>query len=386
MCLGFSEEIRYVRRAAYIKGVHIAFQTFRSRTAVLVGAAAHLLAYGTFDVESAFVLTACFQVMKRTMTDLFSYAIEQVFLTKVALKRLHEFLVLEESPAVHSLRPRPVSATTLSAGPRIEFDSACVRVTENGRRLLTDVNLTLTGRGTTALVGPVGSGKTLLLMMVLREVEPSSGRVSIDGRVSYAGQEPWLFDGSLRQNVLLDGPTDEQRYRAVLRACDLERDIGPWPAGDRTPVGDAGSALSGGQRARVALARALYRDADVYLLDDPLASLDAAVADRVFDGVKELMRDRLCVFVTTRRRFAISCDAVVRVADGCASFIDPFALATLPCDEGEELAEEDISISPGKIQLEKSSTNNNGEGVYGLQIKTKLLFSIFFLGQNFEKL
>ena len=110
----------------------------------------------------------------------------------------------------------------------------------------------------------------------------TSGARSVSGTVSYAPQEPWVFSGSVRQNILFGHPMDGERFARTIRACALEPDLAAWPHGDRTLVGEKGLALSGGQKARVSLARAIYREADVYLLDDPLSAVDARVMGPLF--------------------------------------------------------------------------------------------------------
>lgn len=134
------------------------------------------------------------------------------------------------------------------------------------------------------ITGRIGSGKTSLLLALLGELPLRSGSIEINGRVAYASQEAWLFPGSIRANILLCGRTlDADRYQRVLRACSLEADTKQLTRGDLTEVGDGGAALSGGQRARVNLARALYEEADIYLLDEPLAALGARGGEHVLE-------------------------------------------------------------------------------------------------------
>ena len=133
------------------------------------------------------------------------------------------------------------------------------------------------------VIGTVGSGKTCLLHAVLNEIETTSGEVNLSGSTSYAPQESWCFTGSIRDNILLGSAFDQDRYQAVIKVCGLERDMTLFPNGDSTFVGEKGYSLSGGQKARVSLARAVYNQADVYLLDDPLSAVDPRVSNHIFD-------------------------------------------------------------------------------------------------------
>lgn len=114
-----------------------------------------------------------------------------------------------------------------------------------------------------------------------------SGLIEIHGKLSYAAQEPWLFEGSLRSNIIFIEDFDESRYSQVIKACGLERDLELFEFGDKTIVGERGISLSGGQKARVNLARAVYKKADIYLLDDPLSAVDTEVGKHIFQECVE---------------------------------------------------------------------------------------------------
>ncbi|CAM9886717.1 unnamed protein product [Scytosiphon promiscuus] len=163
------------------------------------------------------------------------------------------------------------------------------------------------------IVGPVGSSKSSLLMAVLREIAPEKARnqaagvgssasgaegarggsgevaserdVEVPGKLAYASQEPWIQSGTLRENILFGRRMDRKRYESVIRDCSLERDLSLLPSGDHTGIGDRGVNLSGGQKARVGLARMAYAHADTYLMDDPLSAVDPAVGRELFSNV-----------------------------------------------------------------------------------------------------
>ena len=125
--------------------------------------------------------------------------------------------------------------------------------------------------------GGVGCGKTSLLLALLDEIPRLHGRVCVRGTVAYCAQEPWVQNATLRDNVLFGAPWDASWYEQVVDACALRADLAALPAGDGTEIGERGITLSGGQKARVALARACYQRSDLYLLDDVLAAVEAEV-------------------------------------------------------------------------------------------------------------
>lgn len=138
---------------------------------------------------------------------------------------------------------------------------------------LEDLNLEIEKGKLYAVIGMVGSGKSSFLSAILGEINLVKGQVNVNGRVSYAEQEAWVFGSTVRQNIIFGQEYDRQRYQKVVKACALLRDFKQFPQGDQTVVGERGSSLSGGQKARINLARALYRQSDIYLLDDPLSAV-----------------------------------------------------------------------------------------------------------------
>ncbi|VDB85429.1 unnamed protein product [Peniophora sp. CBMAI 1063] len=156
------------------------------------------------------------------------------------------------------------------------------------------------------IAGPTGSGKTSLLMALLGEMhfEPLGMDAWVNlpraGGVAYAAQESWVQNETIRDNIVFGAPFDEARYRKVIYQCGLKRDLLLFKAGDQTAVGEKGLTLSGGQKARVTLARAIYSSADILLLDDVLAALDVHTAKWVVDTCLkgDLVHGRTVLLVT----------------------------------------------------------------------------------------
>ena len=149
------------------------------------------------------------------------------------------------------------------------------------------------------ITGPVGCGKTSLLQAVLHEIPLFKGEIFSQGKIAWVGQRPWVFSGTIRDNILFGEPLESDRYHMVLQACDLNQDLQRFPAGDMTRVGERGIVLSGGQQARVALARGVYSNADVYLLDDPLSAVDSKVGHHIFNAcVSSLLGGKTRLMVT----------------------------------------------------------------------------------------
>ncbi|KMQ91166.1 putative multidrug resistance-associated, lethal 03659-like isoform x5 protein, partial [Lasius niger] len=170
---------------------------------------------------------------------------------------------------------------------------------DNKGYTLSNVNLTVLPGSFVAVVGQVGSGKSSLLQAILQELPLTNGSIESRGRINYISQQPWIFASSVKQNILFGQTMDKSRYNEVIKVCQMESDIDSFPQGDRTIVGERGINLSGGQRARINLARAIYKDADIYLLDDPLSAVDSHVSRRLVDNC-------ICGYLKGKTRFLVT--------------------------------------------------------------------------------
>lgn len=227
---------------------------------------------------------------------------------KVALDRIQDFMEMDE---MHQDVQRPVES------PAIVIKNGSFAWAMGQETLLQEVNFTAIQGNLVIVVGEVGAGKTSLLSAILGEMVVRSGQVRVCGSISYTQQDPWIQNLSLKDNILLDQPYDESKYRKVIKACALEQDLSMLPAGDETEIGEKGVNLSGGQRHRVALARACYANADVYLLDDPLSAVDAHVGKHLLnDCILGLLRNTTRILVTHQLQYLPAADLVIVVDKG----------------------------------------------------------------------
>uniref|UniRef100_A0A8C3UX25 ABC-type glutathione-S-conjugate transporter n=1 Tax=Catharus ustulatus TaxID=91951 RepID=A0A8C3UX25_CATUS len=192
-------------------------------------------------------------------------------------------------------------------GNAVSFSEATFAWEQDGNAAIRDVTLDITPGSLVAVVGPVGSGKSSLVSAMLGEMENIKGHINIQGSLAYVPQQAWI------QN---------DRYQQVIKACALLPDLKLLPAGDQTEIGEKGINLSGGQKQRVSLARAVYSDADIYILDDPLSAVDAHVAKYLFEqvlGPKGLLQKKTRILVTHSISFLPEVDNIVVLAGGAVS-------------------------------------------------------------------
>ncbi|KAJ3262479.1 Multidrug resistance-associated protein 1 [Boothiomyces macroporosus] len=272
--------------------------------------------------------------------------IPQVFnslmMAKVSWIRLEEFLCAEEYQEIKIMQ------TESDMDNHIEIKSGCfqwekLNLPVNGRReqpkiigivpkdesqvtvapelkdgfKLDNISISVKKGAKVAIVGPVGAGKSSLLSAIIGEMPKLAGDVSIGGRLAYCSQQPWILTDTIEGNIVFNSELDQDRLDAILEATGLDKDMKQFPAGAKTGIGEKGVNLSGGQKARVSLARAMYQDADIVILDDPISALDAQVGRKVFtDALKRYMHDKTVILVTHQLHFLPEVDHIIVLDNG----------------------------------------------------------------------
>ncbi|KAF7941204.1 hypothetical protein BELL_1086g00010 [Botrytis elliptica] len=270
----------------------------------------------------AFTAISLFNIL-RVPLDQLGDMIAHVQESQVSINRVEEFLNEDETEKYDQLSHDNLDEdgnqmigfkkATLSWGGKEAFTDEDV---STAFRMM-DLNVKFEIGHLNIIAGPTGSGKTSLLMALLGEMALIKGKVFLPGgfsredvrpdpetglteTVAYCAQQPWLVNANIKENILFAAPLDEQRYKDVIIACALERDLDILDDGDETLVGEKGISLSGGQKQRISLARALYSNSKHVLLDDCLSAVDSHTAKWIFDNCIRgpLMLDRTCILVT----------------------------------------------------------------------------------------
>lgn len=233
---------------------------------------------------------------------------------------------------------------------------------------LKNINLQIQPGAFVVVTGRIGSGKSALLNSIAGFIKPVSGQVSVNGSILLC-EHHWIQNTTVRDNILFGHEFDEKRYNETLFACSLESDLEILPAGDQTEIGERGITLSGGQKARISLARAVYANKDITLLDDVLSAVDARVAKHIMDNcVLGLLKDKTRILATHQISLINDSDLVVFLnGDGT---IDKGRLEELKernlefrslMSLGTHAKKEDEK-SKGKEELEKSTKKDVGPG------------------------
>ncbi|XP_042518170.1 ABC transporter C family member 3-like isoform X2 [Macadamia integrifolia] len=204
--------------------------------------------------------------------------ISMVVQTKVSLDRITSFLRLDDlNPNIVQKLPRDGAKVAIEiVKGNFSWDLHSSDLT------LKDLNFRVYHGMRVAICGSIGSGKSSLLSCILGEVPKVSGTIKLNGTKAYVSQSPWIQSGKIVDNILFGKEMDNERYEMILEACSLKKDLELCAFGDHTIIGERGINLSGGQKQRIQIARALYHDADIYLLDDPFSAVDAHTGTHLF--------------------------------------------------------------------------------------------------------
>ncbi|XP_037046173.1 probable multidrug resistance-associated protein lethal(2)03659 [Bradysia coprophila] len=304
-------ETKLIRIYSWIRGILLSFIIFAAPVSIFTSLVMYALLGNKVTAQKAFVVIAFFNVLKFTMIVKYPFAMNFVTDCRISIKRIGGFLddakCLKTIQNFDKNRPIKVEVKNVTA----KWDS------EQTDKTISNISFSIEHYSTVGIVGVVGSGKSSIIQVLIGELPIDSGELTVNGIISYASQEPWLFSGTVQENILFGEPLDDERYMQVLSACFLTRDMEIWPNGDNTMVGERGVNLSGGQKARINLARALYRKADIYLLDDPLSAVDSHVGRHLFENcVKKFLKDKLVIMVTHQLHHLSDVDGIIVMEEG----------------------------------------------------------------------
>ncbi|XP_044268136.1 probable multidrug resistance-associated protein lethal(2)03659 isoform X2 [Tribolium madens] len=283
-------ELHEIKANSYLRAIYRSVNACLIPLSIFLCVLTYVLSGNTLQAQFVFVVTSFYGTLRQTLTLHFPRCIALLAEINVSLGRIQNFLLAEETQKTkNGFSPDSIILT-----------EACVKWNEENS--LTKVSFSVSCGQLVGLIGRVGSGKTTILQTILHEVELSQGGVEINGSISYAAQEPWIFSSSIRQNILFGEKMNLDKYKEVVKVCALEQDFQLFPYGDRTIVGERGVMLSGGQKARV---------------NDPLSAVDTHVGKQLFDQcILGFLKDKTRVLVTHQIQFLGQVDKIYLLDKG----------------------------------------------------------------------
>lgn len=322
----FMNKLTFVRNEQELKtlrkiGASQAFATFTwSTTPFLVSCSTFTVFVLTHDqpltTEIVFPALTLFNLLGFPLAIL-PMVITSIVEATVAVGRLTAFFTAEELQEDAVIRH---NAAESAGDESVHVKAATFTWDRNdSRRCLEDISFAARKGELSCIVGRVASGKTSFLEALLGNVWKIHGEVVVRGEVAYVAQQPWVMNASVKENILFGHRWDEAFYQDTITACALAEDLKILPDGDTTEVGERGISLSGGQKARLTLARAVYARADVYLLDDVLSAVDQHVGRHLISNVlgpKGLLARKTRILATNSIPVLLEADYVTMLRDG----------------------------------------------------------------------
>ncbi|KAK9426251.1 putative ABC multidrug transporter [Seiridium unicorne] len=321
-------------------------------------------------VAEVFAVLAVVTLVSAPISQLIS-CLPNVMASVACFDRIQEYLALSEiqDPRLRSLQTHAQGSNPPTKDKpstnAVVIERGYFKVAGRAQYILDNINIYLPTSTYTAVIGPVGSGKSTLLRIILGEQSLTQGSIQVNqGLVAYCDQTPWLRNVSIRENILGQTDYDESWYETVVQACSLPRDLAMLPNRDMTLVGSGGIALSGGQKHRVALARAIYSRKPILLLDDVFSALDNLTSRTVFNnllGVNGLLRKSditviLAAHSGTLKPTAVERKVVILDKDGRTAHQNEPSALSLPEDEVKHLTWEPEPEDEDKQVLNEPDT------------------------------
>ena len=310
-------EINIIRKKSVVLSTVAALEYTAVPLAMLVSIITLVLTGQPLTPVNVFMLLSFINAARLSVCFYIPYGLLAVYEAYFSLKRIEEFLLLEDLPG--SCHDHSIEGTLNMSGSTFYFDDK-KHLPEPGTLVvftLQDIEFSTEPQTLTVITGPVGSGKSTLLSAIAGEVPVAAGTISWPTSLVYVPQTPWVFSGTIRENILFGQPYNQDKYSTILEACSLTEDVKRFPNADLAVVGERGAVLSGDQRARVSLARAVYMDADLYLLDDPLSAVDIKVSQHIFEKcIKGLLSKKTRVLTSHQEQHMKQADKIIVLNKG----------------------------------------------------------------------
>ena len=239
-------------------------------------------------------------------------------------------------------------------------------------KLLTNINFKIKKGEHIGIIGEVGSGKTCLLNSIINNLavlnsENLEGNIKLSGKISFVSQNAWILNDTIEQNILFFKEMEKEKYKKIIKICQLEPDLQIFPLGDQTEIGEKGVNLSGGQKARLVIARAIYNDSDIYIFDDPLSALDAYVGMNLFNEVfNDYLKEKTVIISTHALQYVSFFDKLFYMHQGEIRFEgtpkeienEQFYLDFKNIEENKINVENEANKEKEKEEIKKSSKDS----------------------------
>ncbi|KAK9542217.1 hypothetical protein VZT92_000096 [Zoarces viviparus] len=332
------DEKKELRKVSYVQNANTSITSIIPSFSIILTFLVHTSLSMKLNTTDAFTTIAIFNAL-RFCLDIMPMSAKVLAEAAVSVKRLKRILLIQNpepyliqrkdsdsaivmknaslswnKPANQPDSP-PSSSVNGQKGHKVE--ETCQNGKSETLPTLRNISFTLPKGSLLGICGNVGSGKTSLISSILEQMHLLQGSLTAEGTFAYVSQQAWIFHGTVQENILMGEPLDQSKYSRVVDVCSLRADLDVLPHGDQTEIGERGLNLSGGQKQRISLARAVYSDKDIFLLDDPLAAVDAHVGKHIFEEcIKKELRGKSIILITHQLQYLEFCDDIMLLDDG----------------------------------------------------------------------
>ncbi|CAG9312990.1 unnamed protein product [Blepharisma stoltei] len=354
-----SKEIKEQEKQFNISSVNNAMGVSGIGAVFLVTFALYIHLGNTLELSAVFCVVAVMMMVYSLLIKTGVVAAFSMASILLSMERITQILLLNEKNSKNEFNDCDVLVSMVNASfsykPKDEIQDGNIfeenlMNNNSDEDVLTDINFQLRKGELMIVVGQVGSGKTSLLLGLLNEIFLKEGNVNISGKISYSGQDSWVLPGTIKENILMGNEYNEFLYKNSIKICGLDKDLDYFKLKDEATIGDNGAALSGGQKARLSLARALYSNKDIMLLDDPLSAVDAKVSSSIFKNcIKEFLKDHAVILISHHIHLIPEADKILVLSQGKQIFFGEY----------QEFQERhDISHYVGELNTLKNAKEN----------------------------
>jgi ABC-type multidrug transport system fused ATPase/permease subunit len=367
-----NEELHYLRKNFNIDVIRTLINSNMPLVMLIVSLGIYVFSNKALEISDLFTFLQLITLMTSPLMAI-PLMISEFFSNLISITRLQKFLFTPE----HDFTSYEDRNSYLNDNLLVKFDKATFGVTNTtdlpehhqidpnsslnttlgeNTKLITDISFSIKKGEFIAILGQTGSGKSVLINSIMNNFTLLSNRnsVIVNGTISYDPQQAWVMNDTIKNNILFFNEMDNERYNNVIKVCQLLPDFDSFPKRDENEISSSGGNLSGGQRARVSLARCLYKDADLYLLDDPLASIDAKVGNNIFkEAFADYLKDKGRILITNELSNLSHVDKIIYMDKGNIIFNGDFKEFVKKFGK-----EYEIQVKEKKEKMEKEEIEN----------------------------
>ena len=354
-------EMKQHKKKALISSTNKSFNSGSLGLILFVTFSIYVALGNKLDPSTAFSSISILIVSNSTVNLIGTMGVTQIFLIITSFRRISDAMLIKDklknnkqvSEENYSIVAKNCEYLWKEPADIKQNDQhdATWRESETGFKLK-DINFKAKKGELVIVIGAVGSGKTALFLGLLNEIYLNDGTMKLDGKLAFASEEPWIVSGTIKENIISNRKEDTEFYYNVIEKCCLEKDLEHFKEfGDETMIGDRGITLSGGQKARIALARAVYANQDIILLDDPLSAVDPEVCFNLFNNcIKGILKEKTVILATHQAHFVSQADKILILDDGSQVFFGTY----------QELLEQNLGEYLGKMKQTEEKEKTNG--------------------------